>query len=88
MGLSQCSGDGWLSPVSGIAMNLFPGIHWNNLSFPPSLPVAWKWSECVSVTALPALAAHGCAVIGRKVYMFGGLGPDGASDTLYCLDTG
>ena len=36
----------------------------------------------------PPLAAHGCAVVGRKLYIFGGLTVGGASDGLYCLDTG
>lgn len=38
----------------------------------------------------PPLAAHGCAVLGKAVYIFGGLssaGP-GAQDVLYCLNTG
>ena len=39
--------------------------------------------------ASPSLAAHGCAIIGSKLYMFGGLTPAGAaSDELYSLETG
>lgn len=38
--------------------------------------------------APPPLAAHGCAIIGTHLYIFGGLTTNGARDTLYCLDTG
>ncbi len=51
------------------------------------------WSvPSVSGTCPPALAAHGSAVIGTSVYMFGGWSPSEtgpvAQDTLYCLRTG
>lgn len=50
-----------------------------------------KWF-CPEVggVAPPPLAAHGCAVIGASIYIFGGLSPagPGAQDTLYCLNTG
>ena len=37
----------------------------------------------------PSLAAHGCAVLGVRLYLFGGLTPNGsASDQLYCLHIG
>ena len=37
----------------------------------------------------PSLAAHGCAILGVRLYLFGGLTPNGsASDQLYCLHTG
>ena len=42
----------------------------------------------VSGMTLPPLAAHGCTVINTSVYIFGGLSTNGASNTLYCLDTG
>ena len=49
----------------------------------------WSWSQpVVSGTSPPPLAAHGCAVVGRRVFLFGGLTIGGASDVLYCLDTG
>lgn len=38
--------------------------------------------------APPLLAAHGCAIIGTRLYIFGGLTTNGACDSLYCLDTG
>ncbi len=56
--------------------------------FPPT--DKWTWS-CPKVKGdlSPHLAAHGCAVIGRKVFVFGGMSPTtGASDCLYCLNTG
>ena len=42
----------------------------------------------VDGTPPPPLAAHSCAVVERRVYLFGGLTIGGASDALYCLDTG
>ena len=56
-----------------------------------SLAETLKWS-CPKVggASPPPLAAHGCAVIGKAIYIFGGLssaGP-GAQDALYCLNTG
>lgn len=49
----------------------------------------WSWLEpVVDGTPPPPLAAHSCAVVGRRVYLFGGLTIGGASDALYCLDTG
>ena len=50
-----------------------------------------RWSEpqLNGGTPSPALAAHGCAVSGRSLYIFGGLGSAGAAcHTLYCLETG
>ena len=48
----------------------------------------WSNPKLRGVTS-PSLAAHSCAVIGSKLYMFGGLTPAGAaSDELYSLDTG
>ena len=50
----------------------------------------WVWCRLkVKGATSPSLAAHACAVIGAKLYLFGGLTPAGnASDELYCLDTG
>ena len=51
----------------------------------------WEWS-CPKVGGAvpPPLAAHGCAVLGSDVYIFGGLSPagPGAMDQLYRLNTG
>ena len=56
----------------------------------PATTDKWVWSHPkVKGVAVPPLAAHGCAVIRTKLYMFGGLTPTGsASDQLYALDTG
>ena len=49
----------------------------------------WQWTEVETKGRRPPpLAAHGCAFIRRKLYVFGGLSPEGACDELYCLDTG
>ena len=55
-----------------------------------SSPDKLVWSHPkVKGAVSPCLAAHGCAVIGSKLYLFGGLTPTGtASDELYSLDTG
>ena len=49
-----------------------------------------KWSQPTlnCATPSPALAAHGCAVIGSQIYTFGGLTSSGACSILYCFDTG
>lgn len=50
-----------------------------------------KWSRPeVGGAVPPPLAAHGCAVIAPRIYMFGGLSSanPGSQDTLYCLNTG
>lgn len=56
------------------------------------LPIdSLKWTSLkVGGAAPPPLAAHGCAVIGSLIYVFGGLSPEGpgAQDALYCLNTG
>ena len=41
--------------------------------------------EGVSPTAR---AAHGCAVIGSRMFIFGGLSPSGPLNDLFVLDTG
>ena len=47
-----------------------------------------KWSQVqVRGNSPPPLAAHGCAVIGNSVYVFGGLGETGPGDSLHCFDT-
>ena len=53
-------------------------------------PDKWVWSRLkVKGSVSPSLAAHGCAVLGARLYLFGGLTPNGsASDQLYCLHTG
>ena len=53
-------------------------------------PDKWVWSRLkVKGGVSPSLAAHGCAVLGARLYLFGGLTPNGsASDQLYCLHTG
>ena len=81
---------------------MIEGYHCNQLAPKIELKIAYviyaivfaetlKWS-CPKVggAAPPPLAAHGCAVIGSDVYMFGGLSPvfPGAQDSLYCLNTG
>ena len=49
----------------------------------------WSWSEpVVDGTPPPPLTAHSCAVVRRRVYLFGGLTIGGASNALYCLDAG
>ena len=51
---------------------------------------SYKWSSPeVSGESPPPLAAHGCAVVGNMLYIFGGLGTEGvATDQLYALNTG
>ena len=53
-------------------------------------PEKWVWSHPkVKGAPSPSLAAHGCAVLDKRIYLFGGLTPSGAaSDKLYTLDTG
>ena len=60
-----------------------------NVHLAPFFPDTWSWSKPVmSGAPPPPLAAHGCAVVGTKLYVFGGLTIGGASDALYCLGTG
>ena len=51
---------------------------------------SYKWSSPeTSGESPPPLAAHGCAVVGNMLYIFGGLSTEGvATDQLYALNTG
>ena len=53
-------------------------------------PDKWVWSRLkVKGVPSPSLAAHSCAVLDSRLYLFGGLTPEGsASHQLYCLHTG
>eukprot|EP00731_Ephydatia_muelleri_P037613 Em0520g4a len=50
---------------------------------------SYKWSSPeTSGESPPPLAAHGCAVVGNMLYIFGGLSTEGvATDQLYALNT-
>ena len=58
-----------------------------SLSLSPSEKMHWC-EQKPSGSAPPPLAAHGCAIIGTRLYIFGGLTTSCACDTLHCLDTG
>ena len=48
----------------------------------------WSWEvPHVEGESPSARAAHGCAVIGNKMFIFGGLSPSGPLNDLFVLDT-
>ncbi len=76
--------------VANVLSNLWSLQHCKlTLLLPRAETLKWSCPRVGGVSP-PPLAAHGCAVVGTAVYVFGGLSPvyPGAGDALYCLNTG